>query len=110
MNWALFVLILICSIGDDILCVFYYRRVNGDTYLSASLLSGALTAMVSFSVICYTQEWIYMIPNVVGSMVGTPFAMWLDGKLPKTKARDAKGRFKVPIKPTAATPPSEKGL
>ena len=105
--------IFFCSIGDDVLVVFYYRRVNvNNRKLLAGLLSGALTAMVSFAVIFYTADWRYVLPNIVGSMIGTPLAIWVDSRWPlREKARDSKGKFKSPIAAALkAIQSSEKGL
>ena len=112
MNWLIALAIFLCSIGDDILCVFYYRRVNtNDRKLQASILSGILTATVSFGVFFYVQEIQYIIPNILGSMVGTPLAIWIDSRWPsRKKSRDSKGRFKPPTIPPQMTLPFEKGL
>lgn len=112
MNFWLALAIFLCSIGDDVLCVLYYRRVNvANKILQAGLLSGALTTMVCFSVVFYTSDWRYIIPNVLGSIIGTPLAIWSDTHWPeKQRARDLKGRFKSPISTTQAIQPSEKGL
>jgi hypothetical protein len=111
-NPLLALAIFICSVADDVLVVFYYRRVNvNNKKLQASLLSGSLTAMVSFAVIFYTTDWRYVIPNVLGSMIGTPLAIWIDSRWPpREKARDARGKFKSPISTAQAMAPSEKGL
>jgi hypothetical protein len=111
MNPWIAIAIFICSIADDILCVLYYRRVNkDDRKFQASMLSGALTAMVSFSVFYYTKDWEYILANVAGSVIGTPLAMWLDTKLPKTKVRDKKGKFKSPIPTPPTIQPGETSL
>lgn len=111
MNPIIALAIFLCSIADDILCVLYYRRVNrDDRKFQASMLSGALTAMVSFSVFYYTKEWGYIVVNVIGSMIGTPLAMWLDTKLPKPKPRNKQGKFKPPIPTPPPIQPGETSL
>jgi len=111
MNPWIAIAIFLCSIADDILCVLYYRRVNkDDKKFQASMLSGALTAMVSFSVFYYTKEWGYIFANVLGSIIGTPVAIWLDGNLPKPKRRDKQGKFKSPIPAPPTIQPGETSL
>lgn len=112
MNIWIALIIFLCSIADDCLCVLYYRRVNkDDKKFQASMLSGALTAMVSFSVFYYTKEWGYILANVAGSMIGTPLAVWYDAKFPKQKRRDKKtGQFKSPIPQPPPIQQPEKGL
>ena len=84
------------SVVDDILAVWYYRRCNvQDQILQASLLSGLITAVVAVGVIFYCADPWYLVPNVLGSMVGTPLAIWLDRKFPeRKKPRDKTGKFR----------------
>jgi len=90
------VLIFFLSVTDDCLVVFYIRKVATGRRISAALLSGALTLLISLEVFIYVSNWVYLIPNVFGSIVGTWMALWLEEKLPQQKARDSKGRFKTP--------------
>ena len=101
MNLWLALAIFALSVTDDILCVWYYRRCNvGNRKLQASILSGALTGIVAFGVIFYVQDWKYLIPNILGSMVGTPLAIWIDEHWPeKKKPRTKTGQFKRNIPP-----------
>jgi len=96
MNPWLALAIFLLSITDDIAVVIYLRRVVAGKRRSASLLSGALTVLISLEIFIYVSDWIYILPNAIGSIVGTWIALWLEEKLPKQKARDSKGRFKTP--------------
>lgn len=100
---ALFILCL--SIGDDILVVFYMRRVMKGDRIVAALLSGVITAVVCLEVTYYAPERVYILPNALGSAIGTPLAMWLEDRLPRPKPRDKHGRFKPT--PTLAKPESQ---
>jgi hypothetical protein len=96
MNPWMAILIFILSIADDVLVILFLRRVVAGKRGIAGLLSGALTGLISFEVVIYATEPIYVIPNCMGSVIGTWLAMWLEEKLPKQKARDSKGKFKTP--------------
>lgn len=96
MNPWLAVAIFLLSVADDIAVVIYLRRVVAGKRISASLLSGALTVLISLEVFIYVSAWQYIIFNALGSIMGTWFALWLEERLPKQKARDSKGKFKVP--------------
>ena len=90
---AIFIFFL--SVADDILVVFFMRRVMKGDKLLAGLLSGVTTAVVALEVTYYAPDRTYILPNSLGSCVGTPLAMWLEDKLPKLKARDKHtGKFK----------------
>ena len=94
MNLLIGMLVFLLSVSDDLLAVFYLRRVvNGKKYV-AGILSGLLTGLISFEVVLYVSDPVYVAFNVAGSCVGTPLAMWADDKWPKSRKRDKQGRFK----------------
>ncbi len=100
--------VFLLSIGDDILVVFYMRRVQHSDYFWAAILSGVVTLVISL------ENWIYVpapqhIPfNSIGSTVGTPLALLIEKYLPKIRPRDKKGKYQpLPIPPPL--PPAEKG-
>lgn len=94
MSWLIGILIFLLSVSDDILAVFYLRRVvYGKKYIAA-LLSGALTALISLEVVLYVGNPIYVAFNIAGSCVGTPLAMFVDDIWPPKKRRTKQGRFK----------------
>jgi hypothetical protein len=99
MNPWLAILVFLLSVADDCLIVFYFRKVVAGRRISAALLSGALTTLISLEVFIYVSNWIYLIPNILGSIVGTWLALWVEEKLPKQKSRDSRGRFRQPIIP-----------
>jgi hypothetical protein len=96
MNPWLAIAIFLLSVADDILVVFYMRRVVAGRRASASLLSGGLTLLISLEVFIYVSDWIYILPNCLGSILGTWIAIGIEERLPKQKARDSKGHFKTP--------------
>ncbi len=99
MEWSLLIAlaVFLVSIGDDVLIVFYVRRVMHGQLLIAALLSGAITAMSNFGIVQFSNNWLYSVPNILGSLVGTPLAMLLEQRTPVKKPRDKKGRFKPPV-------------
>lgn len=106
-------LIFTLSAADDVLAVFYVRRVNAPgtkSRVQAALISGLLTALICVEVLVYTSAWVYLIPNALGSVLGTWLAMWVDDKYPPKKARDEKGKFKKPLLPGQAIVEVEKGI
>ena len=98
MNPLIALLILFLSITDDILVVFYMRRVIHGEKIWAGVLSGIVTSIVCLEVIFYAPEPAYIPFNAIGSVIGTPLAMWIDDLLPKRPRRDEKGKFKtIPV-------------
>lgn len=95
MNYWMAVLIFVLSIADDILVVYYMRRVVAGKKGIAGILSGALTGLISLEVFIYVSNWVYILPNCLGSIFGTWLALWVEEKLPRQKARDKKGKFKT---------------
>jgi hypothetical protein len=88
--------VFLVSVADDILYVFFVRRVMRGSRWSAAILSGVITAMVSWEGYWqYAHDWHYAIINAMGSSVGCPIAMYLEDRLPKGKIRDKKGQFKT---------------
>ena len=98
MNPWIAILVFLASVGDDVLCVFYIRRTNSGKILQAGILSGLLTALIGLEVLIYVGEWKYLLPNILGSAIGTPIALWIDDKWPAKRARDKQGKFKTPMK------------
>jgi hypothetical protein len=100
MNFSIWIglLILALSIVDDLLVVFYMRRVISGDRVWAGILSGVVTSVVCLEVVLYAPEPYYIPFNAFGSVIGTPLAMFLDDKLPRRRRRDDKGRFKpIPV-------------
>jgi hypothetical protein len=108
MNPWLALAIFFMSIADDVAVVVYLRRVVAGKRRSASLLSGALTILISLEVFIYVSAWQYIFFNAIGSVVGTWIAIWLEERLPKQIQRNTKGRFRQPIPPPVKILKSEK--
>ena len=72
--------VFVANIADDILCVLYIRRSASGDAISAAILSGILTAIVAFNVINYVRNKKYLIPAILGSMLGTYLAILFDGR------------------------------
>lgn len=98
MSWLNALAVFILSMSDDLLAVFYLRRVSADKKMQAALFSGLLTGLISLEVTLYIAGPIYIIFNIIGSVIGTPLAMWADDKWPAKKHRDKQGKFK-PVPP-----------
>ncbi len=109
MNPWLALVIFLLSVADDILVVYYLRRVIAGRRVAASLLSGALTILISLEVFVYVSNWQYILPNAMGSVVGTWIALKIEERLPKIKPRDSHGRFK-PAPAASAFQRESKGL
>lgn len=95
MNPWMAVLIFFLSVADDILVVFYMRRVVSGRRGIAGLLSGALTALISAEVVIYSDAPVYIPFNAVGSVVGTWLAIMIDEKWPPPQPRDKQGKYKT---------------
>ena len=112
MNPWLVIAIFLMSAGDDVLAVLYVRRVNSPgarARVQAAAVSGLLTVLICLEVIVYTSDIRYIIPNALGSIVGTWLAMLVDDWFPPKKARDSKGKFKTPVTIPQAIVEVEKG-
>lgn len=59
------------NILDDALAVLYVRRTAEGKALQAALISGALTMIVAFSVVSYVEDRRYLVPIVLGSVLGS---------------------------------------
>jgi len=90
MDWRIALGLFGLNIFDDILCVFFTRRTIAGKAIQATILSGTLTLVVSISVINYVENRWYLIPTVIGSMIGTFVAIKLDKHLKKRKRRKRK--------------------
>lgn len=95
MNWWLAILVFLVSFTYDILYVLFVRYLIRNQKLAAALFSGLMQTLVVFEVIMYGRVVEYAIPTILGATIGTPAAMWLDGKIPKPKPRDKHGKFKT---------------
>jgi uncharacterized protein YebE (UPF0316 family) len=103
MVWWIVLAVFLASVLDDILYVFFVRRIMDGSRLSAALLSGALTMIVSLE--GYAQYAVhpgYIVANAFGSSVGCPLAMYIEEKWPRKKPREKKtGKFKPVIGPAS---------
>ena len=99
---AFFLLVLFFSIVDDVIVIFYLRRVVADKILKASLLSMSLGVVQLFGTNFFIEDRIFGLATVIGNGIGTPIAMWYERNHPAEKPRDKKtGRFKPPISPAS---------
>lgn len=108
MNPWLVILIFLLSVLDDILYVFFVRRVMQGSRFTAAILSGVLTALVSVEgYASFVVHPGYIVVNSMGSVVGCPLAMMLEEWLPKRKQPRSKktGKFK----PLPATSQFQRG-
>ncbi len=94
MNPWIALAVLLASIGDDILYVFFIRRVMKGSKLSAAILSGILTAVVGFEgYFQYAVNPAYILVNALGSSIGCPLAMWVETKYPSKKKKPPRIRI-----------------
>lgn len=96
MKWGIAIMLFCLNIFDDILCVFFTRRMVAGKALQAAILSGILTFVVSISVVNYVENRWYMIPIIIGSMIGTFIAIKLDQEFKRRK--NAKKRIRKIVK------------
>ena len=97
MEFWLAMLLFFTNIVDDVLAVLFVRRTAAGNAVQAALISGLLTVLIAFSVVNYVQNKLYLIPIVVGSMVGCYVAVRLDKlyRRKKNKKKKAAGPFKI---------------
>ncbi|MDI6785075.1 MAG: hypothetical protein QMD92_00040 [bacterium] len=95
MSWLIGLIVFTLSVTDDILVVFYLRRVSSGHKIQAALFSGLITGLISLEITLYITDMTYILFNVFGSIIGTPLAMWADDRWPAKKLRDKKGRYKA---------------
>jgi len=95
-------LALLVSILDDVLVVFYLRRVVDNNIIRAALLSMALGSIQLIGTNFFIESRWFGLPIVLGNGIGTAFAVWYEWKYPAKKPRDKKtGRFKPPVSPAS---------
>lgn len=82
MNPFLAIAIFFLSISDDVLVVWYMRRVIAGKKRMAGIISGLLTGLISLEVVIYATDISYVPFNCAGSIIGTWLAMWVDSKWP----------------------------
>ena len=87
------ILVFASNVADDALAVLFVRRCAAGKALQASLISGALTLLVAFSVVNYVENKWYLVPILLGSMVGCWVAVTWDRAY--RKKSNAKKRKKV---------------
>jgi len=80
LNPIIAILVFLCSVADDVMYVFFVQFIMRKKVIPASVLSGLLTGLVSFGVMMYADLHAYVLPNIIGSVLGTPLAMWVDRK------------------------------
>jgi hypothetical protein len=99
MNFLLFFLVaLVASIVDDVLVIFYLRRVVDDDIVRAVVFSMALGTVQLIGTNFFIESRWYGMAVVLGNGIGTALAMIYERKYPAKKPRDKKtGRFKPPI-------------
>ena len=68
LKWSL--LLFGLNILDDSLAALYVRMIAQGEALWAALLSGALCLLVAVSVKSYVHDRRYLLPIVLGSMIG----------------------------------------
>jgi hypothetical protein len=85
MNLWLALAIFLLSVTDDLLVVWYMRRVVAGKRGIAGLISGILTALISLEVCIYATDVLYIPFNCIGSVIGTWLAIWIDTKWPSLK-------------------------
>ena len=97
MEFWLAMLLFFTNVIDDVLAVLFVRRTAAGNAVQAALISGLLTVLIAFSVVNYVQNKLYLIPIVVGSMVGCYVAVRLDKwyRRKKNRKKKAAGPFKI---------------
>lgn len=75
-----FLLTFFASTIDDILVVFYLRRVRDDIIPSAILYSMSIGFVQLLAMNFFIVDRIYGLANILGNGLGTGIAMWLERK------------------------------
>jgi hypothetical protein len=86
---------------DDILVVFYLRRVRDDILKAAVFYSMALGAVQLLGTNFFIEARWLGIPILLGNGLGTAIAMRYEKNHPYKKPRDEKGRFRPQIPPAS---------
>lgn len=85
------ILLFASNIADDALAVLFVRRTAAGKASQAAVISGALTLLIAFSVVNYVENKWYLIPIILGSMVGCWVAVtWDRAYRRKTNAKKRK--------------------
>jgi ABC-type bacteriocin/lantibiotic exporter with double-glycine peptidase domain len=70
-SWWIFVLITVVYVFIDGLYALWIYQVAATQPLASSITAGVLALLITFGVISYTSNPLYIIGVVVGSAVGT---------------------------------------
>jgi hypothetical protein len=73
------ILLFFANILYSVVYVHYVRRIAQGNALEATLYDGALMLIIGFSVLSYTKRPIFLIPIVLGAMLGTYIGITYDG-------------------------------
>ncbi len=70
-NWAIALSIFFAYIATDALYAYYTLAVAEQRPLSAANTGAVLHLLIAFGVLSYVENYLYLIPIVIGSWVGT---------------------------------------
>lgn len=71
-------LLFFTNIFDDALAVLFVRRAAQGKAGQVAIISGTLTFLIAFSVTKYMEDTRYLIPIILGSMLGSYGAVKFD--------------------------------
>lgn len=70
-NWYVAIRLMVCYFFVDWLYAKYTLHVVALKPASAASIGALMHFLLAFGVVSYTQNWLYVLPLVVGSRVGT---------------------------------------
>lgn len=75
MNVEIIVLILLLSFISEIWTVKYMKKATDGNAFHAAVYSGLLVLASAVAIICYVEDPLYLIPDAVGTIAGTYYAV-----------------------------------
>ncbi len=71
MSPAIFFLVLVATLVTDALWALYMIKVTAKAPFLAASYGSLIHILTAFTVISYTKNYLYLIPLVIGSFIGT---------------------------------------
>ena len=71
MSPTIFVAVLVATLVTDAFWALYMIYVNKKSPILAASYGSLIHILTAFTVISYTQNYLYLIPLVIGSFIGT---------------------------------------
>jgi presenilin-like A22 family membrane protease len=74
-------ILFIANLANSVAYALYIRRAAQGNALEATIYDGILMTIIGLSILAYTKKPWFLVPIVLGAMLGTYIGVALDGGL-----------------------------